>query len=104
MPLSDRIRPNSEAAPWVVEEVKTLESKLELAQNRLRAVENALICAGFVYNSGVPVYDQVGDALSRLRREIAEEKTATARMRDERDRETELRREAERKLYEQNRA
>jgi hypothetical protein len=28
MSLSDRIRPNSEAAPWVIEEVKKLESKL----------------------------------------------------------------------------
>lgn len=27
MSLSDRIRPNSEAAPWVVEEVKQLERK-----------------------------------------------------------------------------
>jgi hypothetical protein len=27
--LSDRIRPNSEAAPWVVEEVKRIESFLE---------------------------------------------------------------------------
>ena len=28
MSLSDRIRPNSEAAPWVVEEVKQLEREL----------------------------------------------------------------------------
>lgn len=27
--LSDRIRPNSEAAPWVIEEVKKLESALK---------------------------------------------------------------------------
>lgn len=27
--LSDRIRPNSEAAPWVVEEVKKLEALLQ---------------------------------------------------------------------------
>ena len=27
--LSDRIRPNSEAAPWVVEEIKKLEAFLE---------------------------------------------------------------------------
>lgn len=27
--LSDRVRPNSEAAPWVVEEIKKLESFLE---------------------------------------------------------------------------
>ena len=30
--LSDRIRPNSEAAPWVIEEVKRLENELEAAK------------------------------------------------------------------------
>jgi cell division septum initiation protein DivIVA len=30
--LSDRIRPNSEAAPWVVEEVRALEDMVRLAQ------------------------------------------------------------------------
>jgi hypothetical protein len=30
MPLSDRIRPNTEAAPWVVAEVRLLESFYEL--------------------------------------------------------------------------
>lgn len=29
MALSDRIRPDVEAAPWVIEEVKKLETKLE---------------------------------------------------------------------------
>lgn len=32
MKLSDRIRPNSEAAPWVIDEVKRLEAELEVAQ------------------------------------------------------------------------
>jgi ubiquinone biosynthesis protein UbiJ len=31
--LSERIRPNSEAAPWVIEEVKRMEQDIE----RLRA-------------------------------------------------------------------
>lgn len=30
--LSDRIRPNSEAAPWVVEEIKKLEAQLLIAR------------------------------------------------------------------------
>jgi hypothetical protein len=29
-PLSERIRPNSEAAPWVIDEVKELEKQNEL--------------------------------------------------------------------------
>jgi hypothetical protein len=39
--LSDRIRPNTEAAPWVVEEVKRLEEELEVAKalNRLTVKE-----------------------------------------------------------------
>ncbi len=28
-PLSERIRPNSEAAPWVIDEVKKLEKQVE---------------------------------------------------------------------------
>lgn len=31
--LSDRIRPNSEAAPWVVDEVKSLEAALQVIAN-----------------------------------------------------------------------
>lgn len=38
MSLSDRIRPNSEAAPWVCEEVKRLERKLMCANNLLEEV------------------------------------------------------------------
>lgn len=29
VPLSGRIRPNSEAAPWVIEEVRKLEAEVE---------------------------------------------------------------------------
>lgn len=32
--LSDRIRPNSEAAPWVVEEVKAMERSLLTEEER----------------------------------------------------------------------
>lgn len=34
--LSDRIRPNSEAAPWVIDEVKRLETELAEAYEELR--------------------------------------------------------------------
>lgn len=30
--LSERVRPDCEAAPWVIKEIKKLESELELAQ------------------------------------------------------------------------
>lgn len=39
MSLSDRIRPNSEAAPWVIEEVKLLETKLRIAIEILKTIE-----------------------------------------------------------------
>ena len=39
MSLSERIRPNSEAAPWVCEEVKGLESKLDAVQARCAKLE-----------------------------------------------------------------
>ena len=38
--LSQRIRPNSEAAPWVVEEVKKLEARLATLEARLAALES----------------------------------------------------------------
>ena len=39
--LSDRIRPNSEAAPWVIEDVKRLEKEnQELRQCLLWYIEN----------------------------------------------------------------
>jgi hypothetical protein len=41
MPLSDRIRPNSEAAPWVVQEVKILEQLLANCREDLRLQEEA---------------------------------------------------------------
>lgn len=43
MSLSERIRPNSEAAPWVCEEVKGLENKLDAAQARCAKLE---VCNG----------------------------------------------------------
>jgi hypothetical protein len=52
MSLSDRIRPNSEAAPWVIEEVKRLEADLtsarEIADRLSRLGETeATISPGF---------------------------------------------------------
>lgn len=41
MSLSDRIRPNSEAAPWVVKEVKILEQLLANCKEDLRLQEEA---------------------------------------------------------------
>lgn len=32
-PLSNRVRPDSEAAPWVIEEIKALERTLEIARS-----------------------------------------------------------------------
>lgn len=40
--LSDRIRPNSEAAPWVVEEVKQLERGVESAKTLNRSLLDQL--------------------------------------------------------------
>lgn len=42
MSLSERIRPNSEAAPWVVDEVKGLEEELAAAYLELRKLRPAV--------------------------------------------------------------
>lgn len=39
MKLSDRIRPDSEAAPWVVDAVITLEQELEAAKAKIQSLE-----------------------------------------------------------------
>jgi hypothetical protein len=39
--LSDRIRPNSEAAPWVCDEVKRLERRLDAAISRFESSQEA---------------------------------------------------------------
>lgn len=43
MSLSDRIRPNSEAAQWVVDEVKVLEGKLAAAPSFTEAERRILL-------------------------------------------------------------
>lgn len=41
--LSDRVRPNSEAAPWVIAQIKELEYLLKLAHDTLKdATDNCL--------------------------------------------------------------
>lgn len=41
MSLSDRIRPNHEAAPWVCEEVKRLEAELVTLRDENEALRRA---------------------------------------------------------------
>lgn len=38
--LSDRVRPNCEAAPWVIEEIKRLESEIERLRGNNEDGEN----------------------------------------------------------------
>jgi chromosome segregation ATPase len=58
--LSDRVRPNSEAAPWVVEEIKKLERKLE----RLKSSNQQL--AGEI-ESWQKVFDRCCEREAQLR-------------------------------------
>ena len=44
-PLSERIRPNSEAAPWVIDEVKELEEQNEKMLSILKKVNEYVISA-----------------------------------------------------------
>jgi len=40
MPLSDRVRPTIEAAPWVIEEIKRLETELAEAYEELHKLRS----------------------------------------------------------------
>ena len=42
MPLSERIRPNIEAAPWVIDEVKLLERELADAYDEFRKLRGTV--------------------------------------------------------------
>lgn len=42
MKLSERVRPNYEAAPWVIEEIKRLEGELSDAYLELRKIRPAI--------------------------------------------------------------
>jgi len=44
-PLSERIRPNSEAAPWVIDEVKELEEQNEKMLSILKKVNGYVLSA-----------------------------------------------------------
>ena len=65
--LSQRVRPNSEAAPWVVEEIKLLESELEVAKAELQKLKNdvleALIITLDAYENKHPLVANQGQAL-----------------------------------------
>ena len=42
MKLSERVRPNCEAAPWVIEEIRRLERELSDAYLELRKIRPAI--------------------------------------------------------------
>jgi hypothetical protein len=67
--LSDRIRPDVEAAPWVIEEVKKLEAEVARLQKRLgdRAeVDSGKLTAAFTAGTLA-----AGDAMRAKLREVA---------------------------------
>ena len=41
--LSERVRPECELAPWVIDEIKRLEFELELANLEIRRLEDEVI-------------------------------------------------------------
>lgn len=45
-PLSSRLRPNSEAAPWVIEEIKKLESRLAEANDAVGKPSSVVLTVG----------------------------------------------------------
>ena len=57
MKLSDRVRPDVEAAPWVIEEIKKLEAELEVAQK--------------FHKVAVQQRDQAHQEITSLRGEVA---------------------------------
>lgn len=48
MPLSDRIRPDCEAAPWVIKEVKEMEAEIKRLKLDLADAEKLTPYAGYL--------------------------------------------------------
>lgn len=55
--LSNRIRPDCEAAPFVVKEVKELESRLSAANERIKRMEEAF---SYAVNGASAAFDSAG--------------------------------------------
>ena len=59
--LSDRVRPNSECAPWVADEIKRLEqqnAELQAKVDELAALLNVVVCPDC--NGSGAYYDNMG--------------------------------------------
>lgn len=78
MNLSERIRPNSEAAPWVVEEVRKLEAERDKWQGRARHMETEVLK---LYVTLFPHYAYTGtdQALGVIERDFTSLRRAVAR-------------------------
>ena len=76
-PLSERIRPNSEAAPWVIDEVKKLENQmahlLDLSKLLLQNIEPDKFTNG-VGLSVVMITREMWDDFQKLIADIEGEK------------------------------
>ena len=76
-PLSERIRPNSEAAPWVIDEVKKLEKQvghlLDLSKTLLQNIEPDKFANG-VGLSVVMITSEMWDDFQKLIADIEGEK------------------------------
>jgi hypothetical protein len=76
-PLSERIRPNSEAAPWVIDEVKKLENQmahlLDLSKLLLQNIEPDKFVNG-VGLSVVMITREMWDDFQKLIADIEGEK------------------------------
>ena len=66
--LSDRVRPNSEAAPWVIDEIKKLEQQIAAYEAVEREHINSAYCPHGVYwhACGDPKCANMGDYLKEM--------------------------------------
>ena len=76
MSLSDRLRPDVEAAPWVLKEVKKLEEELDAAWMALGLVqkENARLREALEYVIEMADYINTRDTIQKKARAALEKK------------------------------
>lgn len=77
--LSERVRANSEAAPWVIDEIKAMEKELEQLHAGLERVKTASVCpvdvrSMWVHEShgSLTVYCRTGESAKQLEKWISD--------------------------------
>lgn len=72
-PLSERIRPNSEAAPWIIDEIKTMEKEIERLKADIKQIHKDYGCevqdpSGTIWDHAAYLQNQIAEKDTEINR------------------------------------